>query len=143
MACFLLAAPWALAQEPDGPENGPDLGDLSRLADKGDYEATYELALRCYLGGEEERDPARAYGLARPLAEGGDPFFQFLVGDMFATGEGVGQDPVEAARWLALSAGQGRPEAQYGLGLLYEEGRGVGQDLSQALRLYRLSAEQG
>jgi TPR repeat protein len=51
---------------------------------------------------------------------------------MYAGGQGVPRDFVEAAKWLHKAAEQGSAKAQAGLGILYENGMGVSQDYVQA-----------
>ena len=68
------------------------------------------------------RDPRLAALFAKAAA--GDPAAQNRLGEKFATGEDVGRDLAEAARWYRLAAEQGYAEAQLNLGELYENGRG-------------------
>ena len=68
----------------------------------------------------------------RARAEQGDASAQFALGFMYADGEGVPQDDVEAVRWYRLAAEQGHAVAQSNLGVRYDEGRGVPQDYVQA-----------
>jgi hypothetical protein len=76
----------------------------------------------------EEARYAAALQLARPLAEQGDARAQFLLGLMYAKGQGVPQDPGEAAKWYRLAADRGDAHAQYELAWLYASGDGVAQD---------------
>ena len=76
-------------------------------------------------------------------AAAGDPAAQNHLGEKFATGEDVGRDLAEAARWYRLAAEQGYAEAQLNLGELYENGQGVEQDLGEAARWYREAAAGG
>ena len=62
---------------------------------------------------------------------------------MYADGQGVPQDDVEAVRWFRLAADQGDADAQGNLGFMYADGRGVAQDDVEAVRWYRLAADQG
>lgn len=78
-----------------------------------------------------------------PLAERGDPFAQFIVGQLHERGSGVPQNPREAARWYARAAQAGQAEAMNNLGFLYEQGTGVPQDYQEAMRLYKRAAEAG
>ena len=79
----------------------------------------------------------------RPLAEQGDVIAQYNLGILFARGDGVPQDYVEATEWFRLAAEQGHKEAQYELGIYYELGQVGPQDYPEAARWYRLAAEQG
>ena len=84
-----------------------------------------------------------AFKLWLPLAEQGNATTQFNVGLMYAEGQGVKQDDVEAIKWFRKAAEQGLAQAQYSLGLMYAEGRGVKQDDVEAVKWYRKAAEQG
>ena len=52
-----------------------------------------------------------AFAAWRPVAERGNAEAQLRVGLLYETGEGVGQDMIEAYRWLKLAANQGQPQA--------------------------------
>ena len=62
---------------------------------------------------------------------------------MYADGEGVAQDYVEAAKWYRRAAEQGDDSAQFNLGRMYADGEGVAQDYVEAAKWYRRAAEQG
>jgi TPR repeat protein len=62
---------------------------------------------------------------------------------MYARGDGVAQDDVEAVRLYRLAAAQGVADAQCDLGKRYKEGAGVAQDSVEAARLFRQAAAQG
>ena len=65
------------------------------------------------------------------------------LGDMYANGEDVPEDDVEAARWHRLATEQRDAEAQHSLGWMYDNGLGVPEDDVEAVRWYRRAAEQG
>jgi TPR repeat protein len=69
-------------------------------------------------------------GIVR-LAERGDARAQTRIGFMYATGQRVPQNPIEAAYWYRRAAEQGDINAQYLLGVCYDNGRGVPRDLVQ------------
>ena len=52
----------------------------------------------------------------RSCAEQGDAGAQFALGFMYATGEGVLEDDVEAVRWYRLAAEQGLARLRVGVG---------------------------
>ena len=56
-------------------------------------------------------DYATAIQLLEPLAEGGNASAQYTLGLMYAKGEGVPRDPVQAHFWLDLAAAKGDAEA--------------------------------
>ena len=62
---------------------------------------------------------------------------------MYANGDGVREDDVEAVRWYRKAAEQGLAQAQYNLGVMYANGDGVREDDVEAVRWFRKAAEQG
>jgi TPR repeat protein len=91
----------------------------------------------------ERHDYQAALQALRPSADGGDASAQFLLGSMYAHGEGVTQDYAHAAQWFLRAAEQGHPAAQFNVGILYDEGLGVKQDYTEATRWFRQAAHQG
>ncbi len=79
----------------------------------------------------------------RSAADHGDAAAQNKIGQFYASGIGVRQDLVEAARWFAMASEQNLAEAQFNLGTAYEKGAGVEQDYAGAAKLYRKAAVQG
>jgi TPR repeat protein len=75
--------------------------------------------------------------------QSGDVSAQMILGDMFAAGEGVAQDYVEAAWWYRSAAKRGAANAQLSLGLLYSQGKGVEQNLELAFQWVSVAAAQG
>ena len=61
----------------------------------------------------------------RGAAETGDADAQYNLGVMHYQGEGVAQDPKQAATWFCRAADQGHAQAQFALGLMYDKGYGV------------------
>ena len=55
---------------------------------------------------------------------------------LYAEGNGVPEDYVEAIRWLRMAAEQGYAEAHYGLGVMYERSVGVPENDVQAYAWY-------
>jgi len=76
-------------------------------------------------------------------AQSGDVSAQMMLGDMFAAGEGVAQDYVEAAGWYRVAAKRGVAKAQLSLGLLYSQGKGVNQNIEIAYQWAFVAAAQG
>ncbi len=79
----------------------------------------------------------------RSLANQGDAEAQFILGRMYAKGQGVQRNDKKAVKWYQLVANQGIAEAQVRLGTMYEAGRGVPQDYKKAMELYERVAKQG
>ena len=68
---------------------------------------------------------------------------QHMLGVMYANGQGVQQDYVEAAAWYRKAAEQGYAVAQSRLGFMYYFGLGVSKDYVQAEAWFRKAADQG
>jgi hypothetical protein len=79
----------------------------------------------------------------RRAAERGDPAAQCLLGEMYATGNGLLQDYAEALSWFRKAAAQHYAPAQFALGLMYRHGRGTREDMIEAARWYQRAPEQG
>ena len=77
------------------------------------------------------------------LAEQGNVIDQFNLGVMYANGEGVPENDVEAVRWYRLAAEQGLAQAQSNLGFMYGTGRGVPQNNVRAYVWWSVAAAQG
>ena len=88
-------------------------------------------------------DYATALREWRPLAELGIAPAQFNLGLLYANGQGVPQDYVQARQWYEKAAIQGDALAQLNLGDIYGNGKGVPEDFQLALHWFRLSANQG
>ena len=73
----------------------------------------------------------------------GDALSQYNRGVIYAIGDGVPQDHVEAVKWYRLAANQGFALAQANIGAAYFNGQGVPQDYAEAVKWSRLAADQG
>jgi TPR repeat protein len=102
-----------------------------------------QTALEQGLAAYKQRDFATALRQFRIAAEAGDPTAMFSLGFMYLQGEGVPQDPKEAAHWLSLAAERGVAPAQHSLALLYYEGRGVEKNSAVAANYFESAALQG
>ena len=96
------------------------------------------LGLVCSMPVYAQDDQAIAG--VRALAEQGDDVAQFVLGDLYAHGEGVPQDDAEAVRWYRLAADLGNASAQHSLGFMYGLGRSVPQDYVAAHMWHNLAA---
>jgi len=76
-------------------------------------------------------------------AEAGYAAAQAQLGFMYAYGNGVPKDDVEAVKWLRKAADQGNAAAQYNLGLMYGTGAGVPKDLVQAHVWWNIAGAKG
>lgn len=76
-------------------------------------------------------------------ADSGDPSAEFALAKAYESGNGVRQNPEQAAIWYRKAAEQGNAKAQNSLGVLYWLGDGVERDKKQAVEWYRKAARQG
>ena len=87
-------------------------------------------------------DYSTAYRLLRPLAEGGVPDAQFMLGALYEKGLGVPQDFTEALKWYRKDAEAGDAAGQLQLGSMYLLGHGVPKDYGAGVVWVSKSAEQ-
>ena len=92
---------------------------------------------------EDRGDYATAFRLLQPLARAGNREAQSRLGALYATGNGVPRDSVEAIKWFRKAADQGFPDAQHNLGGMFLKGDGVPQDYAEAEKWFRKAADQG
>ena len=88
-------------------------------------------------------DYATALEKFNEVAGKGDHRAMYVLGSMYAGGNGVKQDYKQAFKWFSNAAKYGRLDAQYKLGLMYEMGVGVKQDYRRAARYYQAVARKG
>ena len=69
-------------------------------------------------------------------------FTQNLFGDMYAHGDNVVQNDLEAIKWYRRAADQGYAPAQYALGGMYANGRGVEKSEKEAIKWFKLAASK-
>ncbi len=112
------------------------------LADKGEVEAKFYLAL-CYDKGQGvPQNHSKAAHWYQKAADQGFAFAQYNLALCYDKGQGVPQDHSKAAYWYQKAADQGFAFAQYILALCYDKGQGVPQDHSKAAHWYQKAADQ-
>lgn len=84
-------------------------------------------------------DHAAAMEIWQPLAKRGEASAQYMVGYLYARGEGVVSNSGKAAHWYRKAADQGDPDAQLNLGLLYVNGHGVKKSYVSAYKWFALA----
>ena len=141
----VLAAPaWAGWDEGVAAYNRGDyvtaFREMKPLAEQGDADAQYNLALMYRKGQGVPQDDAEAARWYRKSAEQGYANAQYNLGVMYAKGQGVPEDYAEAVKWYRKAAAQGKADAQYNLGVTYYNGQGVPQDYVQAHMWFDLAA---
>jgi TPR repeat protein len=109
-------------------------------------------ALHWYKMADDERKALKAYNDAdyaaalrifRPLADRGQILAEYLVGLMYANGQGVEQSFAETMKWHLKAANQGEAKAQFSVGVMYFKGLGTPTNHAEAFKWYRRAADQG
>ncbi len=112
------------------------------------------LLIACESGASEASQPGeaayasgdfdRAYDVLSPLAAHGDANAQYVLGLMYANGQGVKQNFYEAGKMYRRAGEQGHTGAQVNLGSLFENCYGNGPcNSEEAANWYRRAASQG
>eukprot|EP00002_Diphylleia_rotans_P039048 TRINITY_DN8962_c0_g5_i1.p1 TRINITY_DN8962_c0_g5~~TRINITY_DN8962_c0_g5_i1.p1 ORF type:complete len:2655 (+),score=509.32 TRINITY_DN8962_c0_g5_i1:116-8080(+) len=81
----------------------------------------------------------RWYHLAAQLDHAGA---QCALANMYYSGEGVSQDPIQAFEWYTKAASRDDPDALYSLGLMCAGGEGTEQDSVRAAEFYKRAADK-
>lgn len=122
---------------------------LEKAADMGHTEA--QVMMGDYYSGVSEYSPynissddlykaAFYYGEA---AKNGNAKAQFLLGNLYANGYGVKQDPLKSVELIEKAAQQGLSDAQYKLGKFYAQGFGVEPNMKKAIEWYSKAETKG
>jgi uncharacterized protein len=112
-----------------------------RLSAAQGYAQALHLLARSLLENDEAtaEDKLEAMRLFHLASDQGHSDARKELGKMFLSGNGVGVNKANAARFLRLAADLA--EAQVFLARMLFDGDGVPQDKEEALRLYRLAAD--
>ena len=78
-----------------------------------------------------------------PEAKRGKPEAMYLLGKMYAEGQGVERDDVQAFTWFQKAADADFAPAQGMLGMFYAQGRGAMRDNTKSIEWARRAAENG
>lgn len=92
---------------------------------------------------EQEETSAESSAPKKWWSDPDHPLFQYRKAKEYLQKDIPLYDPVEAVRWLLLSAEQGYEYAQYRLGKLYLIGDEIGQDFPQAESWFEQASVQG
>lgn len=76
-------------------------------------------------------------------AKGGNMYAQYIIAQLYVSGDGVDKDLREAATWYGMAADRGLIPAQKNLAMMYFTGRGVLQNFTEAARWFRRAADAG
>jgi len=117
-------------------------GGIAFADDSKDEPAVIDPKVMEMIKAFAEKDSKKLYDLNLPLAQEGDQFAQWNLGNYYLRGEGVEQDFKQAFKWYALSAKQGHKRAQFDLGVMYDNGEGIPIDHEEAFKWFLLSGKQ-
>lgn len=109
---------------------------LQPLAENGEPEAQFRLAIQYQAGLGVVQNPLQAYHWMREAADQNHGLALHGLAIMYLYGECVGKDEREAATWLQRAADQGLEGSMVALAGLYEQGLGVEKDPAKARELY-------
>jgi TPR repeat protein len=96
-------------------------------------------ALKAYNSG----DFAAALRVFRPMADQGQVLGEYILGLMYANGQGMPEDYAEALKWLQKAADKGETKAQFSVGVIYFKGLGIPKNYAEASKWYQRAADQG
>jgi len=114
-------------------------GLLSPLADAGDPQAQYRMAIMAQNGlGMHENRPL-AFEYMQAAAEAGLDLAQHGLGFMYMEGECTDKDSAQAVHWFTKAAEQGLMGSRRTLAMMYEEGLGVERNQEEADKWSRLA----
>ncbi|GAB9467616.1 Sel-1 family protein [Globisporangium polare] len=113
-------------------------------ADKGDPEATMNLATLYYYGARGlEQDLPRAAALFQRAYELGASGGAYHLGHIYSHGIGVPQNNETAFKYLQEASNEGNTQALNELANMHLQGRGTARDLRQATAMFQNAAKQG
>ena len=116
------------------------LAEFSALAEAGDPNAQFSLAVLYLSGRGVERDVAKALDLHRKAADQGLVAAEHGLGVFYYQGMGVKQDYAEALKWFGRAAAKGFAESEFNLGVMYFNSEGVRRDEIEVVKWISLAA---
>jgi hypothetical protein len=123
--------------------------DIFSRAGNGDVNAQSYVAHLYATGKKVERDYEKARYWYQQIADHKDAdakivaHANLLLGLMYTSGKGGGQNYTDAMKCFQVAAEQGYFDAHIGIGNLYAYGLGVEQDLNKALHWWELALKEG
>lgn len=112
---------------------------LSPLADQGEPDAQYRMAIMLQNGLGMVANELLAYKYMKSAAESGHALAMHGLGFMYLEGECASKNEAKAVEWFTKASEQGLVGSMTTLALLYEQGRGVEKNPEEAKRLYALA----
>ena len=113
------------------------------LAEAGEAEAQFRLALLYELGLGVDQSDELAFGWHQAAALQGHAGAQFVLGRMYASGQGTEIDIFYAFDWILNAAEGGEVRAQYYVATLYLTGEGIEPSILEAYIWFTRVANSG
>ena len=110
---------------------------LSPIADEGNVEALYRMAIMLQNGLGCIASTEKAFSYMGDAAQKGYPLAQHAYGFMFFEGECTEKDIHKSIQWFTRAAEQGLMGSATTLAMIYEEGKLVPQDLEKSQYWYK------
>ena len=110
---------------------------LSPIADEGNVEAMYRMAIMLQNGLGCQASTEKAFSYMENAALKGYPLAQHAYGFMFFEGECTEKDIDKSIEWFTKAAEQGLMGSATTLAMIYEEGKLVPQDLEKSQYWYK------
>jgi len=112
---------------------------LSPLADQGDVEAQFRMAIMAQNGLGMVVNEKVAFQNMLAAAEQGHALSMHGLGFMFLEGECTEKDTSKAAKWFHKAVDAGLQGSMTTLAMMYRDGNGVEQNPEEANRLFKLA----
>ena len=122
-----------------------ELNNVIRRAKEGGIPAQMYVGFMYASGNVVEQYFEEAFYWFKRAANQGEPYSQYLLGEMYRQGKGKGEEPdyEKVFYWFKRAANQGELHAQVSVAVMYMEGKEVEKNLKQAIYWLRKLAEQG
>lgn len=126
------------------PTNEQLFERMKTLAETGDHDAEYQLALMYESGwGTVARDQAEAVKWLKKSADAGVARAQSEYGAALINGDGIAKDVAAGVEWTRKAAEQGHPTAVSNMGTIYRDGLGVEKNPDEARRWFEKTLALG
>jgi TPR repeat protein len=116
--------------------------ECKELAESGDSDALWKLALYYEQRSNSEKDSIKAFRLAERSANLGNAAGQYHLGRYYDYGIAASRNAFEAVKWYEKSALQNYLAAFNALGKVYFEGRGVRANFARAKQWFARAADK-
>lgn len=119
--------------------------ELLEKAEKGEFDAIYQVGNSYYFGNGVQQDYKRAYAyyVKAFSINPRDPDLNNSLGLCFINGEGIEQMPERGVAFFKAAVAFGSVVAHANLGLAYQKGQGVEQDFCKAAEHFTIAADAG